>query len=355
MKAFSVTFYVLLFTLATLNSCQSNNSNNNKFHPGINSYLVPINSKGAYVGEFAKEDLSSDGVISISNDPSGLFEIDSSRRLKLKQDKMAIPDDDIFKYELTIDINDMEKMIVVVEDDFLSNKVVAHRGAWKNTGTSQNSMGSLKNAIKAGSAWSELDIWLSADGVPVLSHDAVIGGINIEESPIKEIKKVTLANGEFVPTLEECLDLIMTQNKTRIFIEIKPSAISPERTILLAKETVNLVHSKKAQGWVKYISFDINSLIAVMEQDPFAEAAYLGSDKTIEELHDLNFWGVDFNRGMFENNDNLVADAHELGMTVNVWTVNDPQTMQHLLDLGVDFITTDHPEILLSMIAQQQD
>ena len=46
----------------------------------------------------------------------------------------------------------------------------------------------------------------------------------------------------------------------------------------------------------------------------------------------------------------LVDAAHRAGLPVHVWTIDDPQTMRHLLDLGVDGIMTNRPRVLLDVL-----
>ena len=45
-----------------------------------------------------------------------------------------------------------------------------------------------------------------------------------------------------------------------------------------------------------------------------------------------------------------INKCHELGLTVNVWTVNDKKDMQWFIDMGVDYITTDKPDVLKRML-----
>lgn len=49
----------------------------------------------------------------------------------------------------------------------------------------------------------------------------------------------------------------------------------------------------------------------------------------------------------------FVATAHRLGLHVHVWTVDEPGTMHRLLDVGVDGIMTDRPEVLRSVLEQR--
>ncbi len=61
-------------------------------------------------------------------------------------------------------------------------------------------------------------------------------------------------------------------------------------------------------------------------------------------------WGLDYHMGEFEKNKQLIQDAKSKGITTNVWTVNDPAAMDVLLKDGVDYITTNEPEILLEKV-----
>ena len=49
----------------------------------------------------------------------------------------------------------------------------------------------------------------------------------------------------------------------------------------------------------------------------------------------------------------VLAEAHELGMEVHVWTINDPDEMYELLDLGVDGLVTDRPELLREVLVRR--
>jgi glycerophosphoryl diester phosphodiesterase len=238
----------------------------------------------------------------------------------------------------------------IVKDEFINNKVIAHRGAWKNTGVPENSIAALKHAIALGCAGSEFDVHMSADAVPFINHDPTIQGVAIERASAEELSKIRLSNGEPLPTLEDYLREGTTQNTTRLILEIKPSGVSKERSLALAGKVVQLVEKQKAQGWVDYISFDYDILKKVKELNPYAKVAYLNGDKTPEELARDNFYGYDYHFNVLRKNEHWLKEAHDRNLTINAWTVNDEETMDWLLENNADFITTNEPEKLLEKV-----
>lgn len=235
-------------------------------------------------------------------------------------------------------------------DTFHNNPVIAHRGAWKTANLPQNSLASLKQAIDIGCMGSEFDVWMTADGVLILNHDADYDSLLIETSTYEEMMAVRLPNGERLPTVEEFLRKGMSQNKTKLIMEVKPSKISTERGQELATKAVEMVHKMGAQKWVDYITFDKHIGTKIIELDPDANVAYLMGDKTPQELKDEGYFGFDYNIRVVRENPQWIQEAQGLGLTVNVWTVNKQEDMEWLLDQDVDFITTDEPELLFELI-----
>jgi glycerophosphoryl diester phosphodiesterase len=334
-----------LLLIVSLNTCSVSAQSGNHLLVSDN-YGVPVNRKGAVVGKILSPEK---GKVSLVKDTSGLFEMDKDRNIKLKKGKQVDADSPV-SYEILLKEGNNLKSIELVKDEFIHNKVIAHRGAWKNQDFSHNSMSSLKHAVEMGCEGSEIDVRLSSDDVIVLSHDPSIGGKEVEETTAEELSEIPLKNGDFVPTLEEQIRYIKTQNKTKLVIEIKGT----DKGKAIADSVVFLVHRMRAQAWVDYISFGIEYLIRVKELDPAAKVLYLGSDKSPEELKAANMDGVDFHYSLFRKDDNLAAKAKAMGLLTNVWTVNKEEEMRTMLKQDVDLITTDEPELLFKLIREPE-
>jgi glycerophosphoryl diester phosphodiesterase len=233
---------------------------------------------------------------------------------------------------------------------FHQNKVIAHRGAWKTQNLPQNSLASLQRAVELGCEGSEFDVWMTADGVLVLNHDADFEGLVIEQVTYDQLMTKRLSNGEKIPTAEEFIREGMKQEETKLIFEIKPSKVSKERGQELAQKSVELVWELGAQKWVDYITFDYDIGLKVIELDPEANVAYLNGDKEPSELKKDGFFGLDYNIRHIRENPHWIHESKTSDLTVNVWTVNNREDMRWLLEQDVDFITTDEPEMLLNLV-----
>lgn len=229
-------------------------------------------------------------------------------------------------------------------------KTVAHRGYWKCEGSAENSLASLRKAHDVGCWGSELDIWLTSDGGLVVNHDPkTLDGLKIEETDFKTITKSKLKNGETVPSLKDYLKAGKKLKPMILVLELKTQS-TPERNIELAKKVVDMVKSMKMEGQVEYIAFSNLVGTEIIRLDPNAKVAYLNGDKTPAELKELGYTGLDYHQKVLKNNKSWIREAHDLGLTVNVWTVNKADDLQYFIDEAADFITTNEPELLLELL-----
>lgn len=239
------------------------------------------------------------------------------------------------------------------QTQFHKNKVIAHRGAWKAQSHPQNSLASLREAVSLGCEGSEFDVWMTADEVLVVNHDGDFEGMEIETSTYQQLLTKKLPNGEKIPTLKEYLAEGMKQTGTKLILEFKPSGISTERSERVGELSVKTVKEMKAEKWVDYITFSYEGGKKAIATDPTANVAYLTGDKSPAQLKEDGFFGFDYNIRVLRLMSGWIKEAQDLGLTVNAWTVNNPEDMKWLLEQNADFITTDEPELLLELLEKK--
>jgi glycerophosphoryl diester phosphodiesterase len=233
-------------------------------------------------------------------------------------------------------------------NSFSNNIIVAHRGAWKKNNLPQNSIASLKEAIKLQYTGSEFDVRMTADDSLVIHHDPTYNGLEIEKTNYANLETFKLSNGEKLPTLREYILAGIENNKaTRLICEIKPSGISKERGKEVAEKIVKLVHELKAVQMTVYISFDYDILKKVIELNPKAETQYLEGNKSPAQLKADGISGADYYLSVFKSHPEWIESAKQNHIALNAWTVNNEADMDWLLANGFDFITTNEPELLM--------
>ncbi|RNC65749.1 glycerophosphodiester phosphodiesterase family protein [Proteiniphilum sp. X52] len=228
-------------------------------------------------------------------------------------------------------------------------KIIAHRGYWRVPDYPQNSLASLQRAFELDIYGSELDVWITKDGVVVLNHDPTINGINIENSTYSALQEVRLSNGEPIPTLADCIDIVKRQEKTKLIIEIKPhsTVINENRAVAGVLE---LVDRGGIADLVDYISFSQNICKNLIANNPRNRVAYLNGNLAPEALKAERYWGLDYSSGVLKTNTGWVQTAQNIGLKTNVWTVNTTADFEYFISMGVDFITTDYPQDLKEIL-----
>lgn len=177
----------------------------------------------------------------------------------------------------------------------------------------------------------------------VIFHDNDIQGKHIQSCTYDELKDLQLSNGEKLPTLEQYLKRAKKLKNVRLILELKAHE-TPERNREAAKAVVDMVKRMKLAKRTDYISFNMDACKEFIRLCPKSEVSYLNGELSPMELKELGFTGLDYHYKVLQSHPDWVKDCKVLGMTSNVWTVDDPKLMEEMIDLGVDFITTDLPE-----------
>ena len=234
-------------------------------------------------------------------------------------------------------------MMLLASSAMAQVKVIAHRGYWNCPGAAQNSIAAMQNAKKADVWGSEFDVHITTDGIVVVNHDDDIHGIIIEDAKYADIKNLKLANGEPIATLKSYLEAGKKLAPMQLILEIKAHQ-TPEREDRCVKACLDLVKAAGMEKQVDYISFSMHACEELVKLNPQARVYYLGSDVAPKIIKQKGFAGIDYYGGALLKNPNWIKESHDLGMKVNVWTIDQMKEIQKCVDSGVDFITTNKPE-----------
>lgn len=220
-------------------------------------------------------------------------------------------------------------------------QVIAHRGYWDCAGSAQNSLTSLRCADRIGVYGSEFDVYITQDGHTVVHHDPEVAGVRIEQATYGQLSGVRLSNGEPLPTLQHYLDAGRGL-RTRLILEVKPHE-DKEREARCVDEVLRQVKASGLADRVEYISFSMAACQRLHAGDALARVAYLGGDVAPRDIKAMGLTGIDYHGSVLALHPEWIDEAHGLGLTVNVWTVNDLDDVARFVKAKADYITTDRP------------
>lgn len=228
-------------------------------------------------------------------------------------------------------------------------KVVAHRGYWKVEGSAQNSVRSLECASEINAYGSEFDVHMTADDVLVVYHDNEIQGKNIQQSTYKELKDLRLSNGEKLPTLKKFLKRAKKLKNIHLVFELKSHA-TPARNREAARASVAMINKMKLTDRTDYISFNMCACKEFIRIAPQNKVFYLNGELDPNSLKKMGFAGLDYHYKTIQEHPEWIKQCKDLQMQSNVWTVNETEVMQEMIELGLDYITTNEPESLQNLL-----
>ena len=227
-------------------------------------------------------------------------------------------------------------------------KIIAHRGYWKTKGSAQNSITALLKADSLGIYGSEFDVRVSKDSVLMINHDPDLWGYKIAKSNAKTLTSLQLKNKETMPTLVQYFDAARPLS-IQLILELKNLA-SPEIETYAVAQIIKLIEEYGYKDRVEFISFSLHAVKEMIKQAPNIPTYYLGGELSPKELKDLGCAGLDYHYSVFKKNPQWITESHNLGLKVNCWTVNKEKEMKELIRQGVDFITTDEPQLLRDLL-----
>ncbi|MDX3692688.1 glycerophosphodiester phosphodiesterase [Streptomyces europaeiscabiei] len=230
----------------------------------------------------------------------------------------------------------------------------AHRGGAADG--LENTMAQFRRAVESGYRYIETDVHATLDGKLVAFHDSTLdrmtdGSGRIADLPWKEIGHARVAGVEPVPLFEDLLEAF-PEVRWNIDIKAEP-ALHP---------LLNLIARTASWDRVCVGSFSESRVARAQRLAGPRLATSYGASGVLGLR--LRSWGVPASvrrsavaaqvpqaqSGVPVVDHRFVRAAHARGLHVHVWTVNEPQSMHRLLDLGVDGIMTDHIDTLRKVL-----
>ncbi|GMA49448.1 glycerophosphoryl diester phosphodiesterase [Alicyclobacillus contaminans] len=251
--------------------------------------------------------------------------------------------------------------------------VLAHRG--NSAQCPANTLCAFEAALAAGAEIIETDMHWTKDGVMVLCHDEVVDHVSdgcgaIRTLTLAELKSLDFGyrfspdggvthpfrgQGITIPTLEEALAAFPT---ARFNIDVKPKQPGSLRQLL------KTIHALGAESRVLLASFHDSILrqIRAMNRgiatsasvrETFAFCRRVWMRRSIPDgLPYLALQVPQSMRGVPVVTARFVDAAHRAGVKVHVWTVDEPDRMRKLLDMGADGLVTNRPETAVAVRAE---
>jgi len=232
-------------------------------------------------------------------------------------------------------------------------EIIAHRGYWQTYGSAQNSISALVKADSIGCYATEFDVWMTADSVLVVNHDREINGIVIETSKYADIKNQRLPNGERIPTLDQYL-LSAVPLSIRLVCELKVHDSRVHEAKAVA-DVLTAITGFGLESRTDIITFSPTAFKDLCRKAP-AECGvyYLNNDYVPAQIRFMGGRGIDYSMRTMRNHPEWIDEAHALGLLVNIWTVDAEADMKWCIEHGADFITTNKPELLKSLITASE-
>ena len=204
----------------------------------------------------------------------------------------------------------------------------------------------------------EVDVQLSADGVPVLFHDDELQRTTNATGPLAdrtyaELQRMDAGEGEPVPSLRDALQLVDGQMLFVAELKISPHADVPA----LCDAVLAEIDRAGALPWIWLWSFDAETVIELSRRAPRGRRiAHLCVAPTpdiwqIAAEHRLD--GISMHgSGLTASN---VAACRTHDMAAFVWTVNERADIRHCIELGVTGIVGDYPERIQAALSDDPD
>ncbi len=238
--------------------------------------------------------------------------------------------------------------------------VAAHRGGaalWP-----ENSLLAFGNALDLGVDAVETDVHMTSDGEIVVIHDptlnrttaarGAIAGMTVAEVTAARLKdRAGQTTDERVPTLAQLLDLLAPR-RAQLLLEIKTGPRG-KRYPGIEEKALALLRDRRMAERTLVMAFEPETVRRVRELDPVIRTVRLVGRRqrardTVQQATALGASAIGYDFRLLDAD--LVAATRAARLTVGAWTVNEESDIRGVIDLGVDVVISDRPDVALRLV-----
>ena len=238
---------------------------------------------------------------------------------------------------------------------------IAHRGL--SSQYPENTILAFQKALDIGIVWMEFDLQITSDNHLVVMHDKTVdrttnGRGLVSDLTLEQVQALDAGShldakfaGERVPTFEEVIDLLSGQAK--MAVELKFDGLEPIGQVL------DILQKHDVIDQVSVSSFDLDKLPEVKRLCPSCSTTALLKpevDVSRDWVAEAQKYGVDvFGPRHTHTTKEMVDQAHNKGLVVRCWGLGKDQgpALEHMIDVGVDGMTTDCPDVLQAILKRR--
>ena len=246
-------------------------------------------------------------------------------------------------------------MPVAADFEFLDHPgplAFAHRGGggdWP-----ENTMPAFEHAVRLDYRYVETDVHVTSDGVLVAFHDESLDRVTdrtglIRDQPWSEVQRALVDGREPIPRFE---DILATWPQLRVNVDPKhDSAVDAliealRRTASIDRVCIGAFSDRRLERVREALGPRLCTSLGPKGTAKLKAASFGAPLPLAAPCAQVPVRA----KGVTVTDERFVRGAHRRGLQVHVWTIDDPAEMHRLLDIGVDGIMTDRPEVLRDVL-----
>ncbi len=224
----------------------------------------------------------------------------------------------------------------------------AHRGARAHA--PENTLEAFELALRLGATGLESDVWLTADGIPVLDHDGVVGPL-LRRKSIGDLRRTDLPS--YIPELADLYGSLGTDFELSLDVK-DPAAGGPTVAVTLAADP-----TMASRLWL--CDDNLDRMVTWREGSPhvrLVDSTRLaklkqGPERLGAQLQALNIDAVNLHQSDWSGG--LATLFHRFGILAFAWDAQFDRVLDGLLHMGIDAVFSDHVDRMVDALARDAD